>query len=286
MKYIPELPSCGHMGAEFARTYTSHGHSMKTANCFLCHEEFMAQISVIERITDNKYAAYAHAVASACGRIQLGAKTTLRVLKALADSCNRGDFESGWPVWCENNFPDIAVAAALTLPTDDALVKRAKEAHRPTMRIPVSPGISTAAKELIEETLDDACWTITQGKRWAPLVQFIHPGGVVSMRIRGMSGVEEEKRLVAQRIEADRKMLNASLVVMITDTWVAKPGEKMRPSESPNRTEALLVAAWGADKISTLGMQGYMRQLDGTVVFEDFEWSESRSNSNRFARAV
>ena len=286
MKYNPELPSCGHLGADFPRVYTSHGESMKTANCPLCHQELRARIDAIERITDLKYVAYAHAVASACGSIQLDAKTVLRALKALADVCNSGDFESGWPVWCESNFPNIAVAAALTLPTDDALVEFAKEAHRPMIRIAAALGISTAAKELIEETLDDARWTITQGKKWAPLVQFIHPGGVESMRIRGMSGAEEEKRLIARRIEECRKSLNASLVIMITDVWMGDPGEKMRPSESPNRTEALFVAAWGADKISTLGSQGYARKLDGTVVFEEFEWGESGLGCNRFAIAI
>jgi hypothetical protein len=255
---------------------------MKTSNCPLCHEELTAQIGVIEGITDKRYAGFAHAVACACGSIQLGVGTTLRVLKALADVCNGGDFESGWPVWCENNFPDIAIAAALTLPTDISLVKRAKEALRPTIRIPAVPGISTEAKELIEETLDDARWTIVQGKRWAPLAQLIHPGGVENMRIRGMSGTEEEKSLVAQRIEEERKKLNASLVIMISDVWVAKPGDRMRPSESPNRTEALIVAAWGADKVSTLGLEGYTREFDGTVVFEEFEWSGSGSDGNRF----
>ena len=286
MKFIPEMPSCGHMGADFPRIYTCHGQSMKTANCPLCHQEFTAQTDVIERITDLKYAGYAHAVASACGKIQLGPKTTMLVLEALAEICNSGDFEGGWPVWCENNCPDIAVAAALTLPADAALVKCAKEAHRPTTRIPAAPGISTAARELIEETLDDARWTTMQGKRWAPLAQLIHPRGIQSMRIRGMSGAEEEKRLVAQRIEEDRKSLNASVAIMITDVWVGKREEKMRPSESPNRTEALFVAAWGANKISTLGSQGYTRKLDGTVVFEEFEWEEPGSGENRFAIAV
>jgi hypothetical protein len=286
MKDIPELPGCGHLGADFPRIYTSHGHSMKTANCLLCHEEFTAQIGVIERITDIKYAAYAQAVNDACNSIQVGAKTTMRVLNELADICNSGDFESGWPVWCVGNFPDTSIAAAMTLPTDDALVKLAKEAHRPTIRITAAPGISPAAKELIEETLDDARWTIAQGKRWAPLVRLIHPGGILSMLITGMSGAEEEKRLVAQRIEENRKSLHATLVIMISDVWVAKPNEKVRPSESPNRTEALLVAAWGAEKIRTMGSQKYTRNPDGTVVFEEFEWDESGSSFNRFSRAT
>ena len=57
MKYIPEMPSCGHMGADFPRVYTTRGQAMKTANCPLCHQELTAQTAVIERITDLKYAA-------------------------------------------------------------------------------------------------------------------------------------------------------------------------------------------------------------------------------------
>jgi hypothetical protein len=286
MRSIPELPSCGHMDAEFARTYTSHGRSWKSVQCPLCHEEFTEMLGIIEPIADLRIADYAHNVAIVCWSIQLDAKTTMLVLRALAEVANRGDFQSGWPAWCFGNFSEVAVAAALILPTDDALVKLAKEAHRPMIRIPAAPGISPAAKELIEETLDDARWTITQGKKWALLVQFFHPGGVESMRIRSMSGTEEDKGLVAQRIEESRKSLGASLVVLIGDVWVGKPGEKMRPSESPNKTEALIVAVWGADKISTVGSQGYTRQLDGTVVFDEFRWGEFGSDSNRYARAV
>ena len=282
MKNIPELPGCGHMGADLLRIYTSHGHSMKTKNCQPCHLELSAKLDVIERMP-GKYAAYALAVSSACDSIQLGARTTLKALNALADISNSRDFEAGWPVYCENNFQPIAVAAALTLPRDEELVKHAKEAYRPTLHIPTAPRISVEAKQLIEETLDDARWTITQGKRWAPLVQLIHPAGVQSMRIRGMSGAEEEKRLLARRIEESRKRLNASAVIMISDTWVGKPGEKMRPSESPNRTEALTVAAWGADKVSSLASLAYTRSLDGTVLFDEFEWSTSESDRNRFA---
>jgi roadblock/LC7 domain-containing protein len=249
----------------------------------VCHEEFTEMLGIIESIADIRIADYAHKVASACGSIQLDAKTTMLVLLALADIANSGNFQSGWPVWCDSNFSEVALAAALTLPTDDALVKLAEEAHRPTIRIPAFPGISDAAKELIEETLDDARWTTMQGKRWAPLVQFIHPGGVQSMRIRGMTGAEEEKRLVAQRIEESRKSLNASLVIMISDAWVGAPGDKVRPSSSPNRTEALTVAAWGADKVSTLGSLAYTRSLDGTVLFEAFRWSASELDRNKFA---
>ena len=98
-------------------------------------------------------------------------------------------------------------------------------------------------------------------------MQLIHPAGVESSRIRGLSPSAEDKRRVAQHIEEGRRRFNASAVIMISDTWVGKPGEKMRPSESPNRTEALLVAAWGAEKISTLGSQGYTRKLDGDAGF-------------------
>src|ERR1039457_3348711 len=135
MKYIPELPSCGHMGADFPRIYTSHGHSWKTEQCALCHEEFTGMLGIIESIADIRIADFAHKVASACGSIQLDAKTTILVLRALADIANSGDFRSGWPEWCDSNFSEFAVAAALPPPTDEALVKRAKEAHRPTIRI-------------------------------------------------------------------------------------------------------------------------------------------------------
>jgi len=282
MKDIPELPSCGHVGADFLRIYTSHGRSMKTRNCQLCHFEFIDQCSTIERVP-HKYASYAHAVAGACQLIQLGAKTTLRVLGALADICNSGDFESGWAVWCERNFPEIYVAAALTLPMDEALVKLAKEAHRPTIRLAAAPGMSSSVKEVIEGALDDARWTITQGKKWAPLVKFIHSAGIQSVRIRGLNGADGERMQVAQRIESDRKKLNASLVIMVTDTWVAKHGEAMRPSMSPTKQEALFVAVWGADRISTMGMSKYTRGLDGSVVFNEFKWYEPGSGINRFA---
>ena len=128
MKYIPELPSCGHMGADFPRIYTSHGHSWKTAQCAFCHGDFMQMLAVIEPIADIRIADFAHKVASACGSIQLGARTTMLVLRALADIADKGDFQSGWPAWCDSSFSEVAVAAALTLPTDDALVKLAKEA--------------------------------------------------------------------------------------------------------------------------------------------------------------
>ncbi len=282
MKNIPELPGCGHMGADLLRIYTSHGHSMKTKKCQPCHLELSAKLDVIERMP-GEYAAYALAVSSACDSIQLGARTTLKALNALADISNSGDFEAGWPVYCENNFQQIAVAAALTLPRDEELVKHAKEAHRPTLRIPTAPRISVEAKQLIEETLDDARWTITQGKRWAPLVQLIHPAGVQSMRIRGFSGTEEEKRLITRHIEEERLSLNASLVVMVSDVWVGASGDRVRPSKSPNRTEALTVAAWGADKVSSLASLAYTRSLDGTVLFDEFEWSTSESDRNRFA---
>jgi hypothetical protein len=282
MKNIPELPGCGHMGADFLRIYTSHGHSMKTKNCQPCHLELSAKLDVIERMP-NKYAVYALAVSSACDSIQLGAKTTLKVLNALADISNSGDFAAGWPVYCEVNFHEIAVAAALTLPMNDELVKRAKQAHRPTLPIPPAPRISTEAKELIEETLDQARWAITQGKRWAPLVQLMHRGGVENMRIRGFGGTEEEKRIIARQIEEERLRLNASLVVMVSDAWVGASGDRVRPSKSPNRTEALTVAVWGADKVSTLGSLAYTRSLDGTVIFAEFEWGEPSSNCNIFA---
>ena len=282
MKDIPELPSCGHLGADLLRVYTSRDRSMKTKNCQLCHLELTAQLGVIERVPRNR-AAYAHAVSSACASIQLGANLTLQVLTALAGICNNGDFKRGWPAWCEQNFDEMAVAAALIIPLDAGLVKRAKEAHRPTLRIPAVPRISSEAKELIEETLDGACWTTVQGKRWAPMVQLIHGAGVQNMRIRGLSGAEEEKRLAAQHIEEERSRLNASLVIMISDVWVGVPGDKVRASASPNRTEALMVAVWGADKVSTLGSLPYTRSLDGTVIFGEFQWSDSGSDRNKFA---
>ena len=171
----------------------------------------------------------------------------------------------------------------MTLPVDEELVKHAKETYRPTLRIPTAPRISVEAKELIEETLDQARWAITQGKRWAPLVQLMHRGGVENMRIRGFGGAEEEKRLITRHIEEERLRLNASLVIMTSDVWAGAPGDNVRPSRSPSRTEALMVAAWGADKVSTLGSQSYSRSLDGTVLFDEFEWSTSESDRNRFA---
>ena len=201
MKNIPKLPGCGHLGADFFRIYTSHGHSMTTKNCQPCHLELSAKLEVIESMP-SKYAAYALAVSSACDSIHLGAKTTFKALNALADISNSGDFEAGWPVYCENNFQQIAVAAALTLPMDEELVKHAKEAYRPTLRIPTAPRILTEAKELIEETLDQARWAITQGKRWAPLVQVMHRGGVrniANQRIRVGSGRREEAYRPAHR---------------------------------------------------------------------------------------
>jgi hypothetical protein len=280
MKNIPELPGCGHMGADFLRIYTSHGHSMKTKNCQPCHLELSAQLDVIERMP-SKYAAYALAVSSACDSIQLGANATLRALNAMADICNSGDFEGGWPVWCENNFPDIAVAAALTLPTDDALVKRAKECHRPTMRIPAAPGISAAAKELIEETLDDAQWTTMQGKRWAQLVQFICPdGGVENMRIRGTSyeGKREQKQMIAEQVGRSASRLNASVVLVFSDVYLSAD-PKVRPSQAADRTEAIVVGVQATPPSPcTLGTHPYTRHPAGTVTFGRFEWGKPRSD--------
>jgi hypothetical protein len=268
------------MGAEFARTYTSHGSSMKTANCPLCHDELTAQIAVIERITDNRHVAYAHAVASACGRIQLDSKTTQRVLNALADICNSRDFKTGWPEWCDSNFSEVAVAAALTLPTEETLLKRAKEAHRPTIRVPAFPGISDAANGLIEETLDDARWTTARGRRWATFAQFIHSGGVQSMRIRGTSGDREEKQMIGNRILRDAAQLHASEVVITSDIWTS-PDSNVRPSQSPRRTEAFMVVVQKVD-ICTVGYQKYTRNSDGTVTFADFEWDKSGSDFDLF----
>ena len=171
----------------------------------------------------------------------------------------------------------------MTLPVDEELVKHAKETYRPTLRIPTAPRISVEAKQLIEVTLDQARWAIAEGKKWAPMVQIIHPSGVENMRIRGFSGAEEEKRLIARHIEGGRRRFNASAVIMISDVSVGVPGDKVRPSKAPNRTEALMVAARGADKVSTLGSQSYSRSLDGTVIFAEFEWSEPSSNYNIFA---
>ena len=94
-------------------------------------------------------------------------------------------------------------------------------------RIPTAPRISVEAKQLIEETLDQARWTIMQGKKWAPMAQIIHPGGVENMRIRGFSGAEDEKRLIARHIEEERLRLNASLVVMVSDVWVVAPSRAL-----------------------------------------------------------
>ena len=64
---------------------------MKTKNCQPCHLELSAKLDVIERMP-GEYAAYALAVSSACDSIQLGARTTLKALNALADISNSGDF--------------------------------------------------------------------------------------------------------------------------------------------------------------------------------------------------
>lgn len=281
MKYIPGLPSCGHMGADFPRIYTSHGHSMKTANCLLCHEEFTAQIGVIERITDKKHAVYAHAVSSACGSIQLGAKTTLWVLKALADIANSGDFQSGWPVWCDSNFSEVAVAAALTRPTDDTLIKAAKESHRPTICVPDAPGISPRVKAIIEETLDDARWVTEQGKRWAQLVQFICPDGAVeNMRICGTSyeGKREQKQMIAEQVGRSASRLNASVVLVFSDVYLSAD-RMVRPSQAAKQTEAIIVGVQATPPSPcTLGTYPYTRQPDGAVKFGRFEWDKPRSD--------
>jgi hypothetical protein len=144
--------------------------------------------------------------------------------------------------------------------------------------------------EVIQSSLSKARSVIEAGGTWSPLLHILHPEEIVSARFPGLSEDPREKGRVISQISSKMKELNATLAIMITDTWVAD--EKWRNSVHrsmqtpfPGRADALVVAIWGPDGVATCGMQMYKRDPNGKVVFESFEWEQSSGGSLcRFAR--
>ncbi len=133
--------------------------------------------------------------------------------------------------------------------------------------------------EVLQRSLSEARSVIEAGGTWSPLVHILHPEGMQSMRIKGMSADLREKDRVARLIIADMKELNAIVAIMITDNWVADEtwGNSVHRSMQapfPGRAQALVVAIWGPDGVATCGMQMYRRSANGKVEFEELKWQE------------
>lgn len=144
--------------------------------------------------------------------------------------------------------------------------------------------------EVIHSSLSEARTVIGKGATWSPLVHILHPKGMNSMRIRGMSADPHEKNEVASLINTRLKELKGIVTIMITNNWLSqeRPGQAQSPSLQapfPGREEALVVAIWGPDGVATCGFQRYRRCADGKVAFKELEWKEP-STDFRFARAT
>src|SRR5208283_256522 len=131
--------------------------------------------------------------------------------------------------------------------------------------------------EVLQHSLSEARSVIEAGGTWSPLVHILHPEGMQSMRIRGMSADPRESDRVMSLISADVKSLNAIATIMITDNWVSdeRPGnsaDRSMQAPFPGRAEALVVAVWGPDGVATWGMQMYRRCAIGKVEFEELKW--------------
>ena len=90
------------------------------------------------------------------------------------------------------------------------------------------------------------------------------------------------------QISSKMKELNATLAIMITDTWVANETQKNSVTGSQHHpfsgsAEALMVAIWGPDGVATCGAQMYSRCSTGKVEFEELKWEEP-STEVRFVR--
>lgn len=71
-------------------------------------------------------------------------------------------------------------------------------------------------------------------------------------------------------------------------TWVANETQKLSATGSlqhplPGSAEALMVAIWGPDGVTTCGAQMQRRCADGKVEFDELKW-EKPSTEFRFAR--
>ena len=99
-----------------------------------------------------------------------------------------------------------------------------------------------------------------------------------------MSEDPREKGQFVSQISSKMKELNATLAIMITDTWVANETQKNSVTGSQHHpfsgsAEALMVAIWGPDGVATCGAQMYSRCSTGKVVFEELEWAEPLKES-------
>lgn len=81
---------------------------------------------------------------------------------------------------------------------------------------------------------------VEHGERVNSLVAMF-PGGVGFLQT-GFTNAKEKEEVFGQAANylAQR---GASLAVLVVDTWAASPGWEGRPSDDPNRTEAVLVQA-------------------------------------------
>lgn len=139
-------------------------------------------------------------------------------------------------------------------------------------------------EELVELSLSEARSAIEGYGSWEPLVHIFHPKGVESILIRGLGADPRQKDQLANRINSRMKELNGILVIMVTDCWVGKgiPENSMTGSlQTPylRQAEALMVAVWGPDGVTTCGMQMYRHCSNGKVQFDKLEWTEQSNES-------
>src|ERR1017187_5398314 len=138
--------------------------------------------------------------------------------------------------------------------------------------------------EVIQSSLSKARSVIEAGGTWSPLLHILHPEEIVSARFPGLSEDPREKGRVISQISSKMKELNATLAIMITDTWVANETQKNSVTGSQHHpfsgsAEALMVAIWGPDGVATCGAQMYSRCSTGKVEFEELEWAEPLKES-------
>jgi hypothetical protein len=120
--------------------------------------------------------------------------------------------------------------------------------------------------ELICDSLSDARSAIEDCGIWLPLVHLCHPEGVQSMVIPAPPSGPGHETEAADPINRLRKELNAYLVIMLSDNWIAE----MIPGTNPYA--ALVVTIWGSDGLPTYGTQKYRRCVGGQVLFDEFLW--------------
>lgn len=108
---------------------------------------------------------------------------------------------------------------------------------------------------------------VEHGERVNSLVA-LFPGGV-GFRQTGFVSAEEKKEVLGQAANylAQR---GARLAVLINDTWVGSPEWEGRPSDDPNRTEALLVQA-----VTPNGKGVYVCKCSYTRKGSRIEWCDA-----------